>query len=71
MISSQPFFIAGIEDADNAKSSAFGAFGMFSFTFILSALGIWHDSQNKAQPLESEGEYALATDEVPNYGTSS
>jgi hypothetical protein len=70
MLSSQPFFIGGIEDADNARTSAFGACGMFVFTFIISALGIWYDAQNKEEP-ESEGEYALATDEVPNYGTSS
>lgn len=36
MLVQQPFFIGGIEDVDRAKSSAFGAAGMFVFTFVVS-----------------------------------
>ena len=69
MVSSQPFFIAGIEDAEEARASAFGAFAIFIVTFLLSAIGIWYDSQYKSEPVEPESEYHLSTGEVPNYGT--
>jgi len=75
MISTQPFYIAGIEDAAEAKTSAFGACGMFAFTFVASMLGIWYDSQNKAEAIEAEnnGEasYQLAGGDYPNYGGTS
>lgn len=75
MISTQPFYIAGIEDADEAKASAFGACGLFAFTFVASILGIWYDSQNKADAMmmEENGEsgYQLAQGEYPNYGGTS
>lgn len=75
MISTQPFFIAGIEDAEEAKNSAFGACGMFVFTFVASVLGVWYDSQNKADLVENgnEGsEYRLAGSAgFPNYGGTS
>ena len=74
MVSTQPFFIAGIEDADEARANAFGAFAMFIFTFIVSAIGMWYDAQNKQEPIEAgengETDYQLATGEFPNYGTS-
>lgn len=34
----QPFFILGIDDVEKAKGSAFGAAGMFFFTFLVSIL---------------------------------
>jgi hypothetical protein len=69
MITTQPFFIAGIDDAEEAKSSAFGACGMFAFTFVASILGIWYDSQNKADVTENgDAGYQLAQDNYPNYG---
>ena len=74
MITTQPFFIAGIEDAEEAKVSAFGASGMFAFTFVASILGIWYDSQNKAILRDSVEDthgttgYQLASDNHPNYG---
>lgn len=75
MIQTQPFFIAGIEDYDEAKSSAFGAMAMFVVTFVASLLGMWYDSQNKIEetaPLDGpEAEYHLSTGDVPTYGTSS
>lgn len=78
MISTQPFFIAGIDDPDHAKTSAFGAMGMFLFTFVASLIGIWYDSQYKAEPITGEGGgggsnedgYHLSTDNAPTYGTS-
>jgi len=51
MISTQPFFIAGIEDAEKCKSSAFGAMVMFIVAFVLSIAGIYYD---KANPKEEE-----------------
>lgn len=69
MIHTQPFFIQGIEDAEEARSSAFGAMGMFLFTFLASLLGIWYDSQYKAEPLSDEAEYQLSTDQ-PTYGAT-
>jgi hypothetical protein len=76
MITTQPFFIAGIEDPEEARASAVGAFAMFVFTFVCSGLGIWYDSQNKQEPLESgengEAEYQLSgTGDFPNYGGTS
>ena len=73
MVSTQPFYIAGIEDADEAKTSAFGACGLFAFTFVASILGIWYDSQNKADAMmmeaaNGEGDYQLAQGDFPNYG---
>ena len=73
MLQYQPFFVGGIEDADEAKKSAFGATGMFLFTFIASVLGIWMDSGTKTETVEANGteaEYQLATDDVPTYGTT-
>jgi len=76
MLTTQPFFIAGIEDLDVATESAFGACFMFMFAFVLSATGMWYDSTcgKKASSTEEEGEtdYQLAGgQEFPNYGTSS
>ena len=80
MISTQPFFIAGVEDPDVAKSSAFGACGIFAFTFVSSILGIWYDSQNKSAAtsltMEDGAEsmassYQLARDNnFPSYGAT-
>ena len=74
MIQTQPFFIAGLDDSDEAKANAFGAMAMFIVTFIASLLGMWYDAQNKIEETPSgegpEAEYQLATDNVPTYGTS-
>lgn len=76
MLKTQPFFIAGIEDYDEATSSAFGAMAMFIVTFVSSLLGLWYDSQNKEVDTvdcsgEPEAEYHLSTGDAPTYGTSS
>mmetsp|Transcript_12862 Transcript_12862/g.24432 ORF Transcript_12862/g.24432 Transcript_12862/m.24432 type:complete len:102 (-) Transcript_12862:133-438(-) len=72
MLQTQPFFIAGVEDAEEARNNAFGAMGMFLACFVLSIIGIWYDSQYKVDPSasEPEGEYQLSNDSVPTYGTA-
>lgn len=74
MLTTQPFFIAGIEDLEVATQSAYGAFFMFMFVFVLSAVGMWYDSTCVKKATEDDGEtdYQLAGgQEFPNYGTSS
>ena len=76
MLTTQPFFVAGIEDLEVATKSAYGAFFMFLFVFVLSAIGMWYDSTcgKSSSTVEEEGEdeYQLAGgQEFPNYGTSS
>lgn len=77
MLTTQPFFIGGIEDVDNAQRSAFGACFMFLFTFVVSAIGMVYDSTagKKATAVDEDGivtDYQLAgsVQEYPNYGTS-
>ena len=73
MISTQSFFIAGIEDPEEAKNSAFGAMGMFIFTFIASIGGIVYDTQFKKEvpPVDEAAEgYQLTQGDQPTYGTS-
>jgi hypothetical protein len=75
LVSTQPFFIAGIEDPSETRNSAFGAMFMFVITFALSIGGIWYDGKHKMEPLggntkELDGDYHLASDHVPSYGTS-
>jgi len=38
MLIRQPFYVLGIENLENAKSSAFGAAGTFFLTFVASAV---------------------------------
>jgi len=76
MLTKQPFFIAGIEDVEVATNSAYGAFFMFMFVFVLSAIGMYYDTNygKKATAAEDEieTEYQLAGgQEFPNYGASS
>mmetsp|Transcript_28861 Transcript_28861/g.48048 ORF Transcript_28861/g.48048 Transcript_28861/m.48048 type:complete len:103 (+) Transcript_28861:137-445(+) len=74
MLTTQPFFVGGIEDVDNAQKSAYGACFMFLFTFVVSAIGMWYDStfSKQKEDDEIETDYQLAgAQEFPNYGTSS
>lgn len=76
MIQTQSFYISGIEDPDQAKTNAYGAMGMFLFTFIASLVGIWYDSHfGKGADLVAdggeEGEYRLASDKMATYGSLS
>jgi hypothetical protein len=75
MISTQPFFIHGIDNPDEAKTNAFGAMFMFIATFAVSLVGLWYDTHGKDKEVESaasapEAEYHLATGDMPTYGTS-
>ncbi|GKY98528.1 hypothetical protein MPSEU_000809900 [Mayamaea pseudoterrestris] len=73
MIHTQPFFIAGLDDPSENRSSAFGAMFMFLITFCLSIAGIWYDGQHKAEPMmekDVDGEYHLASENMHTYGTS-
>jgi hypothetical protein len=78
MLTTQPFFIGGIEDVDHAQKSAYGAFFMFLFTFVVSAIGMWYDSTFGKSAASAEmddgidADYQLAggVQEFPNYGTS-
>ncbi|KAG7356368.1 hypothetical protein IV203_001410 [Nitzschia inconspicua] len=76
MLTTQPFFIGGIEDVDHAQKSAYGAFFMFLFTFVVSAIGMWYDSTfGKSASSSEDGidtDYQLAggVQDFPNYGTS-
>ena len=70
LVSTQSFFINGIDDAESAKTSAFGAMGMFCVTFLLSIYGIYHDANNKADSIEEAPEgYALQGGATTDYGT--
>ena len=74
MLSTQPFFIGGIEDPETARNNAFGAMAMFIVTFAASIAGIYYDSNHKVESTgsvegEPESEYQLAQDNVTSYGT--
>jgi hypothetical protein len=78
MITVQPFYIAGLEDPEEAKISAFGAMGVFLVTLVLSLLGIVYSSvvgssksdgaEAAASEMEAEG-YVLNTGDAIDYGT--
>ena len=55
MISTQSFYIAGLEDPEKAKGSAFGAMFMFILTFGASIYGIHHDAASKQEEIQPEG----------------
>ncbi len=42
----QPLYILGVEDLEQAKSSAFGAAGTFFFTFVVSIVYLIRDSKH-------------------------
>ena len=72
MIHSQPFFLAGLDNDEEARANAFGAMFMFLFTFVASLAGIWYDNQYKVEPMEENGsEYHLSQGDVPTYGATS
>lgn len=45
MLVKQPFFVGGIDNVEEAKGSAFGAAGMFFFTFLASIIYLIRDSR--------------------------
>ena len=53
----QPFFVGGfesIEEATFAKSNAFGAVGMFVFSFTASLFGLYFHSRKEIEPGDVE-----------------
>ena len=46
LLSTQPFFITGINDVNVAKTSALGALGAFVGMFIISIVGIFRSSRH-------------------------
>ena len=71
MLSTQSFFITGIEDVGEAKSNAFGAMGMFIATFALSMYGISRTSPNEKDDIDAGMEgYQLSTVNQAEYGSS-
>jgi hypothetical protein len=81
MIHTQAFFIAGLDDPDLAKESAFGAMSMFFVTFLLSMAGICYDNTVKKSSTMDNDEmmttttaaeqgYVLTTGNPPEYGTT-
>mmetsp|Transcript_17720 Transcript_17720/g.27566 ORF Transcript_17720/g.27566 Transcript_17720/m.27566 type:complete len:120 (-) Transcript_17720:204-563(-) len=69
LLSKQPFLLSGIDNDDDAKSSAFGAMGMFILTFGLSIYGIYHDAQQKREEIDNPENYQLNSGNVPAYGS--
>ena len=56
LLSTQSFFVGGLDDPEAAKTSAFGAMGMFIVTFFASIFGIYYDSGRKAESIEETPE---------------
>ena len=56
LLSTQSFFVGGLDDPEAAKNSAFGAMGMFLVTFFASIFGIYYDSDRKADSIEETPE---------------
>ena len=69
MLAKQPFLVPGIDDDEDAKASAFGAMGMFIFTFGASMYGIYHDARSKREEIDNPENYQLNTGAVPAYGS--
>lgn len=42
LMQQQAFYIKGVEDSEKIKESAFGAMGMFIFSFFASCYGVYH-----------------------------
>lgn len=54
----QPLYILGVEDVEQAKSSAFGAAGTFLFTFIVSIVYMIRESKpNRLQTARQGGSH--------------
>lgn len=52
LLQTQPMFITGLDDTEDAKENAFGAMGMFLATFGLSIFGIMRAKDDREE-LES------------------
>ena len=71
LLSTQPFFILGIEDVSEARSNAFGAMGMFVATFGLSVFGMLRSSQSAKEDIDNADGYQLSgMNQAEYYGSS-
>ena len=60
LLTTQPFFILGIENVSEARSNAFGAMGLFMATFVLSLFGILR-SRSAKEDIDNADGYHLDT----------
>ena len=57
MLTKQPFYVGGfenLEEANFAKNNAFGAVGMFVFSFTASLFGLYFHSRKEIEPNDLE-----------------
>mmetsp|Transcript_23691 Transcript_23691/g.50701 ORF Transcript_23691/g.50701 Transcript_23691/m.50701 type:complete len:103 (-) Transcript_23691:259-567(-) len=74
MLTTQPFFITGIEDVEEARSNAFGATIAFATTFAISAIMIVKEGREKEEReydtgADQEGANRLNIDFKKDYGS--
>ena len=65
MLMKQPFYVGGIHDVEKSKSSAFGAAGMFFFTFIVSIFYMIHDAR---RVMEEDSDHPRHSSRRGEYG---
>ncbi|KAL7464059.1 hypothetical protein ACHAXS_004404 [Conticribra weissflogii] len=74
MLSTQPFFIKGVDDVDQARSNAFGAMLTFVVTFVVSVLAMMRGSSaeegGSGIDVGKEGYSKLNIDLSKDYGSS-
>lgn len=74
MLTTQPFFITGIEDVETARSNAMGALLTFCATFAISAVAIMKnkgsDGNSREYDTGDEDYNRLNIDLKKNYGES-
>ncbi len=61
LLSTQPFYLTGIEDADEAKKNAIGAMGLFMVTLAYSIYKIQFPSEKEIPEPEGPEGYQLNT----------
>jgi len=72
LLSTQSFFIAGISNPELAKNNAFGAMGMFVFTFLTSLGGIYYDDKFKKETVPQTTTNGGYSSDLPGqYGATS
>ena len=57
LLSTQPFFITGIQNLDTAKSSALGALTLFVGLFVCSIFGLWKSARDEMLDNRGRGSY--------------
>eukprot|EP00581_Thalassiosira_minuscula_P008744 CAMPEP_0183707056 /NCGR_PEP_ID=MMETSP0737-20130205/3732_1 /TAXON_ID=385413 /ORGANISM="Thalassiosira miniscula, Strain CCMP1093" /LENGTH=82 /DNA_ID=CAMNT_0025934629 /DNA_START=292 /DNA_END=540 /DNA_ORIENTATION=+ len=70
MLSTQPFFITGIEDVEQARNNAFGALITFCVTFAISAVMMLKDKGTGREYDTGDQDFnRLNIDLKQNYGS--